>query len=74
MTIIVYNTGTQLTSGDVTELVTRFDPDIMVFPESSDTEVADVLRDCDFHGHIYGARTPGYPPPTPVAWPRRQWP
>ena len=61
MTIVVYNTGAQLTSGDVTKLVTRFDPDIMVFPESSDTEVADVLRDGDFHGHIYGAPDAGLP-------------
>lgn len=61
LTVVTFNSGSTLTAGDFQRLLTSWDPDIIVLPETAGYELQQVLQNATFDGQLFETRRDGLP-------------
>lgn len=61
LTVVTFNTGSMLTTSDFQQLVSTWDPDIIVLPETSGYELRGAIETSNYDGQLFETRNDGLP-------------
>lgn len=61
LTVVTFNTGSTLTASDFQQLVSTWDPDIIVLPETSGYELREAIETSKYDGQLFETRNDGLP-------------